>query len=168
MTIFYAQPYDISATGFYFEDSEVYKAKIESIVNDYGDEVEEFEIQFIDGSSLDCELVKAIGVHQGSVLDIMEALDDWDDNQKLNVIIAVGECGYDFDFKTNNPDDFEVDIYHDMDMKDMAQSFVDDGLFGDIPASIINYLDMDAIARDLSCDYSETTIAGERYVYRCA
>ena len=168
MTTFHAHAYDISATGFYFEDAETYKAKIDSIVNDYGDEVEEFEIQFIDGSSLDCALVEALGIHQGNALNIIEVLDDWDDAQKLNVIIAVGECGYSFDFKTNNPDDFEVDIYHDMDMKDLAQSFVDDGLFGDIPANTINYLDMDAIARDLSCDYSETTIAGERYVYRCA
>lgn len=168
MTTFHAQPYDISATGFYFEDSETYKAKIHSIVNDYGDEVEEFEIQFIDGSDLDCELVKAIEVNQANALNIIEALNDWDDDQKLNVIIAVGECGYSFDFETNSPDDFEIDIYPNMDMRDLAQSFVDDGFFGDIPANIINYLDMDAIARDLSCDYSETTIAGERYVYRCA
>lgn len=168
MTTFHAQPYDTSAPGFYFEDAEIYKAKIKSIVNDYGDEVEEFEIQFIDGSSLDCELVEAIEINQCNALDVLESLDNWDNDQKLNVIIAVGECGYNFDFKSNNPDDFEVDIYHDMDMKDLAQSFVDDGLFGDIPASIINYLDMDAIARDLSCDYSEITIAGERYVYRCA
>lgn len=27
---------------------------------------------------------------------------------------------------------------------------------------------MDANARDLTCDYSETTTAGERFVYRCA
>lgn len=168
MTTFYAQPYDISAAGFYFEDSKTYKAKINSIVNDYGDEVEEFEIQFIDGSDLDCELVEAIGVNQCNIIDIITVLDDWNDNQKLNVIIAVGECGYDFDFKSNDPDDFDVDIYRDINMKDLAQSFVDDGLFGDIPASIVNYLDIDAIARDLSCDYSETTIAGECYVYRCA
>ncbi len=44
--------------------------------------------------------------------------------------------------------------------------FVDDGLFGEIPAAIANYLDYDAIARDLSADYAETIIDGARYVYR--
>lgn len=168
MTTFYAQPYDISATGFYFEDSKTYNAKINSIMNDSGDEVEEFEIQFIDGTDLDCSLVKALGVNQCNVLDLFEALNNWEESQKLNVIIAVGECGYNFDFKTGNPDNFDVEIYHNINMKELGQGFIDEGLFGDIPDSIINYLDLNAIANDLSCDYSETIIAGERYVYRCA
>ncbi len=29
------------------------------------------------------------------------------------------------------------------------------------------YIDYDAIARDLSVEFSETTIAGERFIYRC-
>jgi len=44
--------------------------------------------------------------------------------------------------------------------------FVDEGLFGEIPAAIANYLDYDAIARDLGMDYSETVIDGARYVFR--
>jgi hypothetical protein len=48
-----------------------------------------------------------------------------------------------------------------------AIQFVDDGLYGTIPASIQNYLDYDAIARDLGMDYSEITIDGTRYIYRC-
>jgi antirestriction protein len=31
-----------------------------------------------------------------------------------------------------------------------------------------NYIDYDAMARDLGMDYSETTIAGKRLIYRCA
>ena len=48
-----------------------------------------------------------------------------------------------------------------------AIQFVYDGLYGTIPASIQNYLDYDAIARDLGMDYSEITIDGTRYIYRC-
>lgn len=61
MTILlYAQPYDISAEGFYFRDTEEYAKKSEKLCNRYGDIVEEFEIQFIDGDLLDCELAKAM------------------------------------------------------------------------------------------------------------
>ena len=49
-----------------------------------------------------------------------------------------------------------------------ALQFVDEGLFGDIPEHLRNYLDYDAIARDLACDYASTTIAGNRLAYRCA
>ena len=41
-------------------------------------------------------------------------------------------------------------------------------MFGEIAPSIANYLDYDAIARDLGMDYTETEIAGERLVYRCS
>lgn len=53
-------------------------------------------------------------------------------------------------------------------LKELAEQFVDEGLFGDIPTSIQSYLDYDAIARDLGCDYSETEIAGVRLIYRCS
>jgi len=53
MTTFYAQPYDISAIGFYFESYEDYQEKVKKAINTYGQVVEEFEIQFIDGEEID-------------------------------------------------------------------------------------------------------------------
>lgn len=53
-------------------------------------------------------------------------------------------------------------------MRDLAQQFIEEGLFGDIPENIRYYLDPDAIARDLSMDYLETEIAGTNYIFRCA
>ena len=43
---------------------------------------------------------------------------------------------------------------------------MDEGLFGDVPPQFQFYIDYDAIARDLSFDYTETEIAGERLIYR--
>ena len=60
-----------------------------------------------------------------------------------------------------------VDIYHMDSMRDLAEAFVDEGLYGDIPETIERYLDYDAIARDLGMDFTETTIAGERLIYAC-
>ncbi len=168
MTQFYAQPYDISATGFYFNTVEDYDAKHAACKNDYGDQVEEFEIQFIDGDDIDCDLFKAIGINQCNIHHFVDAVDAWEDYQKLNVIIAVGECGYDFDFDSNDPDDFDVTLYEVDTMKELAEQFVDEGLYGDIPDSLRFYIDYDAIARDLRMDYSDIRVAGVNYIYRCA
>lgn len=168
MATFYAQPYDVTASGFFFEDVETYTARITSITNDYGDPVEEFEIQFIDGDDLDADLAMALGLHQGNVTAIMEAMETWDDHQKTAVAIAAGECGYDFDPIQDDPDSIDVDIYHVGSLRELAEQFVDDGLFGDIPERLQFYLDYGAIARDLGMDYVEATIGGLRLVYRCA
>ena len=94
MTItLYAQPYDISATGFYFSNVETYHAEAAELRNSYGDRIEEFEIQFIDGSRLDCELAKAFAINQTNFAAFFDAADTWADHQKIKFIIAVGECG---------------------------------------------------------------------------
>lgn len=166
--LLHAQPYDISANGFYFKNVDEYHKKAKSLKNDYGDLVEEFEIQFIDGEKLDCELAEAIGLNQANSERFFTIIDEWKDYQKINFIIAVGECNYDFDLNSDDPDQLDVDIYEEDNLKELAIRFVDEGLFGDIPENIQCYLDYDVIARDLGMDYSEAVIAGERLIYRCA
>ncbi|HKJ60821.1 MAG TPA: antirestriction protein ArdA [Hyphomicrobiales bacterium] len=166
MTLFYALPYDISATGFYFRSREEYDALRLACRGDTGLPVEEFEIQFIDGEVLDAYFADAFGMNQASVFRIIELIDEWDEDAKRRFIIAVGECGYRFDPDTVDPDDFEVEIY-ETSMRELAQQFVDDGLFGEIPERLQFYIDYDAIARDLGMDYSETNIAGTKLIYAC-
>ena len=166
MTQLYAQPYDISANGFYFETAEDYGAKAKALRNEYGDPVEEFEIQFIDGDAIDCDLANAIGLNQANFEQFFDCVDDWDEGQKQQVIIAVGDCGYAFDANTS-PDNFDVEIYEIDTMRELAEQFVEEGLFGEVPESFQFYIDYDAIARDLAVDYSEVEIAGKRLIYRC-
>ncbi len=97
MTTLYAQPYDISATGFYFKDAVEFEAKAARARNAYGQPVEEFEIQFIDGEAADAGVFNAVGVHQGNVAAFFDTVADWTDDEKIKVIIAVGEVGYSFD-----------------------------------------------------------------------
>ncbi len=163
----YAQPYDITATGFYFSTIEEYDAKATKLRNDFGDPVEEFEIQFIDGEQIDCELAKAIGLNQANLPVFLAKVEEWDDYPKTKIIIALTECGYDFDDQTD-PDNFDIDIYDVSSMRELAEQFVDEGLFGDIPENLQNYIDYDAIARDLSIDYSDTVVANEYLIYRAA
>ena len=167
MTQLYAQRYDISATGFYFDTREEYEQKAAKNRNQMGFPVEEYELQFIDGEDIDCKLFAALQVNQATFGKYLEACDEWSEDEKRKVIIAVGESGYSFDLGSDTPDDLEVDIYELDSLKELAKQFVDDGLYGEIPATIANYLDYDAIARDLGFDYTEIEIAGTRLVYRC-
>ena len=166
--LFYAQPYDISAVGFYFRSVEEYTKQASALKNAYGQPVEEFEIQFIDGDLIDCDLAKAWGVNQANIGRFLDVAEEWEEDEKVAFILAVGECGYTFDPDNVSPSDFEVDIYRVDSMRDLAIEFVDEGLFGEIPERLQFYLDYDAIARDLSVDYSEAVIAGERLIFRCA
>src|SRR3989442_10857884 len=110
MTQLFAKPYDISANGFYFSSFEEYQSKAALTRNDFDYPVEEYEIQFIDGDSLDAHLFEALGINQGNLGAFLDACEDWNDEQKQKAIIAVGECGYSFDLKSGDPDDFDVDL----------------------------------------------------------
>lgn len=166
-TKLYAQPYDISATGFYFDTVEEYQERVAKAVNDYGQPVEEFEIQFIDGDLIDCELANAWGINQANFAGLLEAIDDWDIDRKRHYIIVVGECGYRHSDVVDDPDGVEIDLYPVGSMRELAEQFVEEGLFGDIPERLQFYIDLDAIARDLDVDYSLINIAGEGFAYAC-
>lgn len=166
MTQLYAQPYDLAANGFYFESLEAFQTKAKANRNEYVQPVEEYELQFIEGDAIDCDLATAWGINQANVGQYLNAVDSWDDVDKRVFIIAVGECGCSFDADTVAASDFEVDIYHLDSMKELAEQFVDEGLFGNIPSSLASYIDLDAIARDLAMDYTATRIAGEWLIYR--
>jgi S-adenosylmethionine synthetase len=79
----------------------------------------------------------------------------------------VGEVGHRFDLGTDNPDTLEVDLHEYESMSEMAAHFVDEGMFGVIPAALQNYIDIDAIAYDLAMDYGQVTVDGINYIYRC-
>ena len=166
MTKLFAQPYDISANGFYFETVEEYNEKSSKLRNSYGQPVEEFELQFIDGESIDADLFKALGVHQGNFSAYLEAAKEWSEDDKIKVIIAIGEAGYRFDLGKDAPDQFDVDLYQMDSLKKLAEQFVEEGLYGEIPKALQYYIDYEAIARDLGMDYQNTEVKGRNFVYR--
>ena len=168
MSKFFAQPYDINAKGFFFNDPESYRKGITGRTNCYGMPVEEYEIQFIDGELIDATLASALEVNQATICAYFEAEAEWSEDQKIRVIISEREIGNPFDLQHDNPDDLDIDLYEMESMRGLAEQFVEDGLFGDIPEYLSNYIDLDAIARDLSLDYTETHIAGRRFIYRSA
>ena len=167
MTTLYAQPYDISATGFFFDGYESFAKQSAALRNEYGNPVEEYELQWIDGEEIDCALASVWGLNQVHLEAFFTAIDEWDEHQKRVFIIAVGQCGYAFDPEHDNPDDFDVDLYEMDSLKELAEHFVEEGLYGEIPARLQYYIDYDAIARDLAVEYAQITIADIPLVYRC-
>jgi hypothetical protein len=163
----YAQPYDISAKGFYFRNVEEFDNKVSSLVNAYGNLVEEFEIQFIDGETIDYELADAIDLSQGNFSQFFELVDDLEEYEKINLIIAVGECGYDLKTVIDDINAIDIDLYEENSFSDLARQFVDEGLYGEIPESVQLYIDYDAIGRDLAIDYGMVSINRKSFIYRC-
>ena len=155
----------VDGYGFFFRTVEEYKNEVVKLRNAYGDPVEEFEIQFIDGDRIDSALFRALCIHHGDIEAYLEKACQWDEWQKINVIIATGEVGYEFDLSKDDPDMFDIQIYEVDTLRDLAEIFIDEGYYGDIPDILQFYIDYDAIARDLAVDYIETNIAGKRLVY---
>lgn len=166
MSTLFAQPKNAALTGFDFDDVESFAEQAESLRGSCGNPAEDFDFTFRDGEDIDEALFDAIGLREALLPEYFDAVDTWSIEEKLRVIIAVGECGAVFG-PDSRPEDYEVTIYAMDSLKDLAKQLVEEGHFGEIPENIRPYLDMNAIARDLGAEYSETRIAGRNYVYWC-
>ena len=165
--LFYAQPYDISAEGFYFRGFEEYSKQAAAAKNQFGDKIEEFEIQFIDGDQLDCELAKAWGLNQANIKRFIKVSEEWDDEEKIRFILAIGESGLSFDPDTVDPWNLDIDVYRMDSLEELAVEVVEGWCLGDTSDRLKPYIDYNAIADDLSIDFSEAIVAGERLFYQC-
>lgn len=85
------------------------------------------------------------------------AIDELDDDE-FNMFMAYLEAvSNDINEALNALDRCTLYTYCDS-LEDLAADLVENGCYGDIPDSIINYIDYEAIARDLSFEgYTETT-----------
>ena len=167
----YAQPYDYDASGFYFDSFEDYETKYNKNCNVYGQPVEEYELQFIDGSAIDCDLFKAIDRTQNIVCSLKAffmVANTWEDCDKIPLIIAYEENITSEPFNEEVTSDMfqDIDIYYDMSFEDLAWEFIENGLFGEIPKHLENYLDIQLMARDLSFDYNEISVGNNSIIYR--
>lgn len=160
--IYHATPYDISATGFYFSSIDEYREKAESHCNAYGQPVEEFEIQFIDGDN--CELFRAIGVNQANLELWFEHFEDMDDEESVRAIYLAGyECLAAEDIL----DRLDDVILFEGTINEYAEDYIEStGLLNEVPESLRYYIDIDAFARDLRIggDVTDIEIGGRQWV----
>lgn len=140
MTEFYAQPYSIEHTGFYFDSLEKFEAGMEKL-NKKG--CEEVEIQFIDGEDHLVRLADAANIGQGTVNTWFEDLDDLDETEAAQILFLC-DCGYSLSDALGRYE--EVSLFNGP-AKDYAYDLIEETT--EIPENLRYYIDYEAIARDM-------------------
>lgn len=166
MTTLRACPHKRYSEGFFFDSVESYEKQAKEFYDTSGNRVEAFEIVFIDGQRIDELLFDVLDVHPGNIGIYFGAVDNWSNDEKRRVIVAVMECGCTFG-PDSSPGDFSIDLYKADSLQDLSRHVADDARFREILGNFRDYLDMEAIIRDLGADYADMYIAGDYYIYRC-
>jgi antirestriction protein len=94
--------------------------------------------------------------------ELAEAMEAFSDEDLLKLRLLSHEGYNEREVIDNGLDSYDVDIYDFRDNKSftdtfelLAESFVEEGLFGEIPKALEFYIDYERIARDLRMDYCE-------------
>ncbi len=159
---YHATPYDISAAGFYFSTYEEYCEKAATHTNKYGQPVEEYEIQFIDGDNH--RLFAALGINQANLKTWFEEFEDMDEEEAIKTFYLADDLGYDMEDIRSRLDDIAL---FEGTAEEYAESYLEDtGLLNEIPESLRYYFDTKAFARDmlLGGDITEINMDGTNYI----
>ena len=128
---------------------------LERLAASTGEDVDEMEVFINDFETEISGLEISENTDISDLNDIAEQLESLDkyDLEKLEAILEAD--GESLENALDNMDDYI--FYANQSLEDVASEMIDEGVFGDIPDSIINYIDTSAIARDLGYDgYIET------------
>jgi hypothetical protein len=160
--IYHATPYDITAAGFYFHDYEEYLAKAENHRNRFGDPVEEYEIQFIDGNNY--TLFDRLGINQGNLERWFDDFEEIDGDEFIKAVYLAEYLGYDMDTILDRLDD--IHLFEGTATEYAEQYLEDTGMLAEIPEHLRFYFDTEAFARDMlyGGDIDEVTIDGTNYI----
>ena len=163
---FFANPYNTSVSGFYFETFADYEEKAADLTDSFGFPVEEFEIEVIDGTQAEVQLATAMEVNQGNLEACLEVLDG--DESDWPALFYLLDNGVINDLAEALDKIDEVCLY-DGPLLDAATELFDECYLCEIPKeprnSIGRYIDYKAFARDcqIGGDMSEFEFAGKTY-----
>jgi hypothetical protein len=143
MTILYAQPYNIDAQGFYFTSAEEFTNKAEALRDRFGNEVEEFELQYIDGE--DGQLFEACKIYQGDLVTWFDDIESLGRQEKAQLFYLVDQGGYDLSDALDSVDDV---CLSECCLIDAASELFDECYLPEVPEAVRNYIDYEAFARD--------------------
>ena len=162
MTTLHATPYNLDATGFYFESMDEYQDKANNHVDRYGNLVEEYEIQFIDGD--DAALFEACGIDQSNLITWFDEIEVLNDSDKINLYYLVGCAGYNLSQGLGKLD--EPCITQSC-QRDAASELFDECWLPSIPENIRYYIDYDSFARDCLMGGDLTEFEYHNITYTC-
>lgn len=164
---FYANPYNIGVTGFYFESNDEFLEKAAALRDDFGSPVEEFMIDVIDGTQEELELVNAIGVDQCNIKEVIEYIDTSDESEWPALFFLL-DHNIVQSFEDANDKMRDVCVVESS-LIDAASELFDECYLSEIPKQsrgfIERYIDYGAFARDceIGGDMREFEFGGKTY-----
>lgn len=161
MTTLHASPYNIDATGFYFGSQEEYSDKSTSIKDRFGNQVDEFIIEFIDGE--DAHLFEACEINQSNLYRWFEEVECLHPHEKtcLYFLLNAGYCLDEALGKLDEPCITECRL------REAAEEVFDECYGNAIPENLRNYIDYDAFARDLEMGGDMVEFEFNNTTYTC-
>ena len=153
MSTLYANPYDLEARGFYFNDLADYQSKMKANVNSFGMPVEEYSFEFIDGSDAEYELYELIS--SGDFINLtsyFNAIDTVDDDQLPALVYLMDNMGLDFDSAMDNVEDVYV---YEGDAKDYVDREYIPAVMHDLSRLHPSLIDFKALGKDYSINELE-------------
>ena len=157
-TTLYAQPYG-DGNGFYFHSFEEYETLSEKCLDPWGNRLEEFEIQYIDGS--DSELFEACRINQANLSVWFDEIELLDDNEKVALCFLLSDLGYNLEDAMEKIEDVSI---QEGDLQSVAEELFDE--LYEVPQAIAPYIDYEKFARDceLNGDLRSFEFDGKNYV----
>ncbi|MFT7675185.1 MAG: hypothetical protein ACI845_003605 [Gammaproteobacteria bacterium] len=157
MTTLYANPYDTTCTGFYFDSIEQFNQKLSQA------NYEEVEIEYIDGDNP--RLFQAADIHQRDIDLWFDELDKYPDNGQEALSIGYLLDIMHLDEAIKRRDDV---ILHRGSLADYAFELVSDLYpLDELPDIIKYHIDYDSIARDLELNSEVTELSRNIWVVNC-
>ncbi len=143
MTTLYANPYNSDAAGFYFESADAFNEKLTNLTDRYGNQVEEFEIDFIDGD--DAALFNACTINQANLSTWFDDIEPLDDHEKTNLYYLLNVASYTLSQALDKVDEPSIT---QSSLRDAAEALFDECWLHEMPESIRFYIDYDKFASD--------------------
>lgn len=157
---FYANPYNPSATGFYFESTEELEEKFAELKDEFGSPVEEFEIDAIDGTREEMELFERVEVNQSNIAEFIEFIDTSDEETWPAVYFLLER--YTLEGSISRAEECNV---VQSSLLDAASNLFDECYGYSIPEELRIYIDYEKFAADIKYggDMVEFEFGGKTY-----
>jgi antirestriction protein len=163
----YANPYTPDAGGFYFESMEEFEKLAAANRTEFGQVVEEYEFEFIEGSEFERRVAVALHDGQFPMAEAFEIIDRFgEENHAAAILAALGTDGigvaWDLSYLEDN---FNWVVLHDGGLRDYAIEVLTEQLRYLGGEHLENYLDFDAYERMLNTSGDVYEIYSEGYAY---
>lgn len=143
---YFAQPYDLAASGFYFDSLDEYAEKAAANTNSFGQPVEEYEIQLLEGDFP--RLFRELSIDQGSLHTWFELIESLSETDMVKCLYLAADLGMDAS-QVLDADLSEVYLFQGSAIDYAYNCIEETGMLDQMPESLRMYFDYQAFARDL-------------------